>query len=655
MEAVFIHPVIGGSLGVHWGWCGMSGDNKLSVFSATSQLSPEHWDWAVGSAANLLMVDPEGGVDGLRDAGLALGEFLVQRLEAEGAEVEEFHLSIHNRDLLEVWSEAELGYAIDVEPIHVHMVGRFAGGRSGGLKLSAIARALGLAEPQIEKPRRGGRGVEGRSASHDNQLAYLTHIKYAMDWPYGPGVEENEILVDADSCRDGYRWPYSPHQVATVRGEPYIEIHRKRWRDWLVGRAMVVKKKAAEDVDILLDRVIRGEVTLNQLQIDQAMYPVYARHQRRFNDALVARAGRDMALAARDLRQGLFRKSVIWVQGRSEQGKGYLANAVADRLQELTGWGVYRGPAEKMIDDYKGEEIVLMSEPGKDAFKWPDLLTLLDPREAGPLYARYHNKPDVAPRVVIVAVLLDPVEFGFFVPGKRSTDDSIDQLLRRISLMVTAEKIDGEPHYTLAEMMVSRPYERSVKVPGKDMRVHTEKLELSYAGVGLYDYPISHADAVDVVVCVVADRSPDELEAVDVSSLRAVRSALGLPESRGPGSDQMEIECQRAQVERWAVEDAEEQKRREDVEAEMYKRRQEQELKISRERLQRLQERKSQCQCSEFPSDSVGNEDIRGHELWCPLLPDQVRIDREVKMRSVLVLPSSGSISRMISSKDLPS
>lgn len=263
-------------------------------------------------------------------------------------------------------------------------------------------------------------------------------------------------------------------------------------------------------VDALVQSVLDGAVSELDILRDKALGDTYARGQAKVDLALSFRARRDMHADVERLRAGVFRKTILWVLGASDQGKSWLAEGVAMRLREALGWGVYRAAAKNAADDYLGQEIFLLNEPSSRALEWPDLLSLLDPRQAGPLSARFHNKTDAAPRIVIVAVSVDPATFGFFVPGKRSTDDSIDQLVRRISLLVEAEKVDGEPHYTIARIGEVDPISTSVSIPstGGGERPRIEVLRLGW-GRTATTVPLQRDAALDVVLAEVAERSPD--------------------------------------------------------------------------------------------------------------------------------------------------
>ncbi len=227
------------------------------------------------------------------------------------------------------------------------------------------------------------------------------------------------------------------------------------------------------------------------------------------------------------LRAGIFQKTIVWAMGASDQGKTYLVESIAAELAARLGWPVFRATAKNGPDDYAGEPIFMMNEPSTKVMEWADFLTLLDPRQAGPISARFYNKPDAAPRVILIAVAVDPVEFGFFIPGKRSTSDSLDQLIRRITLLIEAQKDDtGDPRYSIGQVGNVTPYMRTVTVPGQQV---AERVSLTY-GRAETAYALSRDDALETVLFHVAERSPDAGLVIDETASIATRRHLHLVE-----------------------------------------------------------------------------------------------------------------------------
>lgn len=464
---------------------GRSGRKPPQYITFTQQLKPEYWPgW-----------DPAWILSG--DV-TVIGEEALCRYEEAGGDCQGLWIIKHDRDVL---ADGTL------KDDHVHVVLQQSQGRQveGKLQVEAIDAALGFAKSIVRAPKRGGR--------IENALAYLIHAK------------------DPDKCQ------YAIDEVVTLRGQDYVEIeaeHHDAWaRRAVMGRqAAVPMKEWAELGDVLVQRALDGEVDEVDILRDKALVDIYTRNQVRVDLALKNRARREMMFEVEKLRAGIFQKTIIWAMGASEQGKTYLGESIVSELSAQLGWSVFRATAQNGPDDYEGQEIFFMNEPSSKVMAWADLLQLLDPRQAGPISARYHNKKDAAPRAIIIAVVTDPVQFGFFVPGKRSTGDSLDQLLRRITLVVEAEKIDSVPHYAFSRMAATETYKRRIQLPGDDGRgnVKFETVFLKYRPEEIVG-GLAHGAALEAVMSTIATRSPDSgLPSLAQSRLNESLQAL---EARG--------------------------------------------------------------------------------------------------------------------------
>lgn len=444
---------------------GPSGRKPSAYVTFTQQLKPEFWPgWDV---ALILSGDVR-----------AVGEEVLRRYAAAGGDCQGFWIIKHNKDVLADGCPKD---------DHVHVVLQQSPGRmvEGKLQCSAMDQALGFGDKSVVKgPPRGGR--------IENAQAYLIHAKDPDKHQYG--IEE----------------------VVTLHGKDYAEIeaeHRDAWaRRAVIGRKAAIPMKEWNELgDSLVQKVLDGEVDEMDLLRHKTLMDIYTRNETKVNLAFKVRAKRDMMLEVEKLRAGVFQKSVIWAMGASDQGKSYAVESVAAELSARLGWAVFRATAKNGPDAYNGEPIFMMNEPSSKVAEWSDFLQLLDPRQAGPISARYYNKPDSAPRVILIAVSVDPVEFGFFIPGKRSTGDSLDQLVRRITLVVEAEKIDGEPHYSASRVGEVERYTRRIRIPGavdRNGNVVHEAVALSWDRTETTG-PMPHAEVLDVMIDTVAVRSPD--------------------------------------------------------------------------------------------------------------------------------------------------
>jgi len=428
----------------------------------TQQLKPEFWPgW---DPALILSGDMRG-----------IGEEALSRYGAAGGDAQGLWMMKHSKDRLADGS---------LKDEHAHGIFQQSEGRTneGKLECWEIDQALGFTTSVVRAPSRGGR--------LENALSYLIHAK------------------------DPDKFQYAPDEVVTIRGRDYLAVEAENRRAWArravtARNAPVSMKEWAELGDALIQKVLDGEVDELDLLRDKTLMDIYTRNEPKVNLAFKVRAKSDMLFEVEKLRAGTFKKTTVWALGASNQGKSYLVESVAAELSARTGWRIFRATAKNGPDAYNGEQIFMMNEPSSRVMEWADFLQLLDPQQGGPISARYYNKPDAAPRLILIAVSVDPVEFGFFIPGKRSVDDSMDQLVRRVTLSIEARKIEGEPHYSVSRIGEVDPYGRSIRVPGRDGS--TPRPELVILGYGNTDTManLTHAEALDAVLDTVALRSPD--------------------------------------------------------------------------------------------------------------------------------------------------
>lgn len=441
---------------------GPSGRKPPSYVTFTQQLKPEFWpgwDPALILSGNMRL----------------LGEEVLRRYAAAGGDAQGLWFIRHDKDRLADGS---------LKDDHMHGVIQQSDARTvqGKLQCEAIDRVLGFTTSVVRAPSPGGR--------IENAWSYLIHAK------------------------DPDKFQYAPDAVVTIRGTDYSEIEAENRRAWarraVVARnAPVSMKEWAELGDALIQKVLDGEVDELDLLRDKTLMDIYTRNETKVNLAFKVRAKSDMLLEVEKLRAQVFQKTIVWALGASNQGKSYLVESAAAELSARTGWRIFRATAKNGPDAYNGEQIFMMNEPSSRVMEWADFLQLLDPQQGGPISARYYNKPDAAPRLILIAVSVDPVEFGFFIPGKRSADDSMDQLVRRVTLSIEARKIEGEPHYSVSRIGEVAPYGRSIRVPGRDGSVPRPELVILGYGNTETLANLTHAEALDAVLDTVAVRSPD--------------------------------------------------------------------------------------------------------------------------------------------------
>ncbi len=456
-------------------------ENNPTSIGVTQYLDREYWTWALNDSNGAALLQQDAG---------AILAYLVQRLEANGGEVVEAYGIIHDKDEREVWSEAQQALVMEPKPAHLHAVIKFKN-RAKSAPIARLADLLGVEPQYVEKPKAG-------RYAHDNMLSYLTHAKYAD------------------------KHQYAPAEVATVRGPDYLGIDAQRREAWLKGRAHLKKKRVAEDFEDMRDRVLQGEITRDQIMLTDELFDIYSRHQREIDDALSAYGQRRAYRAAANLRAGAFSTYVVFVHGDAGIGKTRFAtdfitasinaaNAHGER------WQVYRAATGNPLDDWHGEEVLLLDDLRASAMDANDWLLLLDPYNASPAKARYRNKGEVAPRLIVITATIEPVEFFYYARQKGNVDEALDQFIRRLASVVKVFRADDINRYLVQHIGKVEPYEwhqRSLPTAAHSPGVHGNMYHQRVGSRELTYGPESSAehDAENAVVELLsglAVRSPD--------------------------------------------------------------------------------------------------------------------------------------------------
>jgi hypothetical protein len=383
-------------------------EQNPTVVGVTQYLDPEYWAWAATDPAAASLLGLGAG---------AIVAHAVGLLEAAGCEIAEAYGIIHDADEREVWSDVEQATVIEAKPHHIHIVIKFVS-RTTSASLLQIATLLGVKAQYVEKPGRG-------SHAYDNMLAYLTHAKYP---------EKHQ---------------YSPAEVATVRGPDYLGVDGQRRSDWLKGRAHIVKKRAANGLEDLIQKVLTGQITKSQVFLTDELFEIYGRNMRVIDEAFVAYGIRRALRAAVDLKAGAFHTQVVFFTGKSGAGKSlkgeeFIDAVIAQAAQHGLRWEMYNAATNNILDSWNGEEILFLDEARGAAMGAADWLLLLNPYRASPAAARYKNKPQVAPRIVVITAPTSTYEYFFYVRQKGQVDEAMDQFIRRVKVVVTVVRADDD-------------------------------------------------------------------------------------------------------------------------------------------------------------------------------------------------------------------
>ena len=388
-------------------------DNNPTLIGLTQQLKPDLWTWAS---------DPQDAAVLDCDA-LSIGGYLVDRLEQFGCKVKAAYAIIHDKDEQDRWNPVTQQYDRVPKERHIHAVFQFAD-RKSSASLEQLAGFLGVEPQYVEKPKAG-------RYAFDNMLAYLVHAKY----------------------RDKYQ--YQAEEVATLRGKDYMDIYAEKRDAWARGAAMVKTKNAKESADYLRDLILEGAVSKEQVMLTDDLFTVYSRHKTMMDEAFNAYGQRRAYRAAAKLRNGDFRTTVVYIWGNAGSGKTHFAKdfiswAIENAQEMGERWDLYRAATANPLDDWQGQEVVFLDDLRGSAMEANDWLLLLDPVNASPARARYANKQEVAPRLIVLTATIPPDQYFFYTRNKGNVDEALDQFIRRLAVQVKVQYVDNERSYLVS-------------------------------------------------------------------------------------------------------------------------------------------------------------------------------------------------------------
>ncbi|HEL1177384.1 TPA: AAA family ATPase [Streptococcus equi subsp. zooepidemicus] len=337
---------------------------------------------------------------------IPLLEEIEKRLVSHNCIISELYAIKHDKDKLVIWNEEEKSTVEKLKASHVHILIKF----EKGTTLSQLAYILGIEVQYIEKAKSGRYG-------YDNLLAYLVHSK------------------------DKAKFQYSPNEVITLRGEDYLSVYNRRKEIWFKGRATKEAKEANLSLDYVISEILEGHITKSQVLLTNDYYKVYALNQRKIEDAFAAYQEKKGFLTIQSLENREFRKTIIFITGKTASGKTSLAKEIIKSIKDIAFrkreiWEHCITASTNSFDNYNGQEILFMDDVRGYGLTATDWLKLLDPYNISPISARYKNKLGYA-KVIIIASSVEPSLF--FHSAKNYHYEDPSQFIRRLDALV---KID---------------------------------------------------------------------------------------------------------------------------------------------------------------------------------------------------------------------
>ena len=368
---------------------------NLTAIMLVQQLEDEHWKtWQDKTA--LKQARDENNIRPLL-------ETVTDKLNKADITVKEAYGIKHDKDEINVWNQELMKNVIEKKTEHIHFLFKFEKGAS----LNRIAIAVGVEPQYLEKLKSGRYG-------YDNCLAYLVHAK------------------------DETKFQYQPEEVVTVLGEDYKSIYHRSMATWVKGRATKKAKETNLSIDWLVEKILAGDITKENIMLTDDYYTIYAQHKRRVNEALETAGERKSYRAIAELEAGEFKKTVIFISAKSGMGKTKLAKELIKIIKNTASengsyWESCVTASTNPFDEYVGQELLLLDDIKGFSLTTSDWLKLLDPYMISPISARYHNKMGSA-KIIIITNTMSPVPFFYHTKGNNNED--IGQFVRRIDLLV---------------------------------------------------------------------------------------------------------------------------------------------------------------------------------------------------------------------------
>ena len=400
---------------------------KLSCIMIAQQLEPKYWHgW------------DEDLINSVKNGELTpLLEEVVNRV-SEIAMVSDAYAIIHDKDVNEIYDLETHTIKTEPENVHVHILLKF----SKGATLISLALQLGIESQYIEKAK------SGRYA-FDNFLAYLIHAK------------------------DSEKFQYDPNEVTTLHGKNYLDVVTERYKSWKKGRAKKDISKSNTSLDDIYLQILNQQISKQEILSDPKLQINYALNKTKINEAFMTLGEIKSNATKLALENGEFKKSIIFITGKSGLGKSRFAKTFVKELISLANinnycWSDVVTAGTNIFDEINGEEILLLDDVRGDSLTASDWLKLLDPYNISPISARYHNRMGSA-RVIIITSTKHPLEFFFHTKGNEKED--LSQYIRRIDSLVTLYRETPKSSVEYLQSSSESVANRIVKVPSTDVEV----------------------------------------------------------------------------------------------------------------------------------------------------------------------------------------
>lgn len=401
---------------------------KLSCIMITQQLEPEYWH---GWDKDIINKAKEGKLTSLlKDVVIRVSEIAI---------VSDAYAIIHDKDINEVYDLETRKIKTEPENLHAHILLKF----SKGATLINLALQLGIEPQYIEKAK------SGRYA-FDNFLAYLIHAK------------------------DSDKFQYDPREVITLQGKDYLEVVTERHKGWKEGRAKKDISKSNTSLDEIYLQILNQQISKQEILSDPKLQILYALNKTKINEAFMTLGEIKSNATKQALENGEFKKTIIFITGKSGLGKSRFAKSFVKELISLANinnysWSDVVTAGTNIFDEVNGEEVLLLDDVRGDSLTASDWLKLLDPYNISPISARYHNRMGSA-RVIVITSTKHPLEF--FIHTKGNEKEDLAQFIRRTTSLVTLYRDSPSCDTRYFHSSPKSVPNRRLKVPHTDIEIY---------------------------------------------------------------------------------------------------------------------------------------------------------------------------------------
>ena len=182
------------------------------------------------------------------------------------------------------------------------------------------------------------------------------------------------------------------------------------------------KQKLLSNVQPIVDRIVRGEMSEKEMfSVENA--DIYLKHKKTIDNAFDFR----YECVRNEVRKGGKTMEVAFLVGKTGTGKTSYAKHVCEDNNYT--YCVSSG-SNDVLQDYKGEDVLILDDFRDSCFRLADVLKLLDNHTRSSVNSRYHNKVFAGDMIIITTSI--PLDDWY----SETKGDSREQFLRRIGAVL---------------------------------------------------------------------------------------------------------------------------------------------------------------------------------------------------------------------------